>query len=409
MGNMEKKRISNKWLTAKMIRRKALKRFQPTYLLFETPHKWFNHHDALNQELTAISLSTKVPTIPKINTFLGFPRCKRNSPKVTAGMFKKFDSILKENKARISLFNRILLYERIFFPYLNKKEKESHARDCDKLNIRNRLKLESPIKTGIMMTLYSEIAQHNSLPEENYHHTFPHILQVEYEKYINSRRLKNILNHNECEYQEKQKQGENEGIINGELGHRLMEIHKCFKKVNELLIINSFIFEDTRLERIIDIVCCVKESRGNLTSVLKEIFPFASTASVQEALKELTPIYMKIAEDRQEQSINVLINKDVRHKNTCQLYEITGDMKQDQENMEVTDSVMVTDSDMTLPEENPNEEESKSFNDNSNELEQNLESISSDEDWDILSLECISSPECWFDKDNDSGEVIQLD
>ena len=118
-------------------------------------------------------------------------------------------------------------------------------------------------------------------------------------------------------------QGENKGIISSEIGHRLMKIHGCFKKVNELLITNSFIFEDTRKETIIEIINSAKHSKGNQTLVMKEIFPFASRKIVQESLRELIPVYLDAA-NWEKQEINT--KRDIRYRNTCPLYEIVGTM-----------------------------------------------------------------------------------
>ena len=59
--------------------------------------------------------------------------------------------------------------------------------------------------------------------------------------------------------------------------------------------------------------------------------------------------------------------------------------------MKLTDELL-PDSEIMSSQESPNEEEG-----NFNDFGVDLESISSEEDWDALSLECISSPECWLE------------
>ena len=329
------KNMDSPWITKETVKKEALKKYKPTNILFGRSHKWYKQKDAVLQELITTSLCSNISLHPKNHKdkFLEIPKCKKSSPELIPKMFARFQSFLKINEVQMNLFNTILHYERIFFPFLSKKDKKSHARRCNKLNLHNRLLLEVPIATGVIMSIYQEIAQHNCYQQEVYHHTFPHILQSEYDKYINTSWLQNTLNQNV--FEDKSYEMMNQGskrLYSAEVGHRLLEVHKSFSLVGQILEDASCIFEDTSLNTIIDMIKDgTYQSLVETERILKEIFPFASHPSVQESLRRLIPVYMDIAKER-----NIMKDTSTRFKETCSLHQILGKMESNYEN-EVTD------------------------------------------------------------------------
>ena len=384
--------MREKWFTRATIRRNARKRYQAKDTLFNKPHKWFTKKDVINQRLITTSLNTTLSLPSKIQErrFLGIPICKKSSPEIVVGMFQRFDNILTENKLKISLYNKNLLYERCFFPYLKKKQKQSHIRSCDKLSLRDRLMLESPLANGISMSLYHEVAQHNILPQEEYHKSFPHILQIEYDKYVgpSSRWLHKTFNQDEA----LNKSGEmmNQGIINGQVVHRLLETHRCFNTVNKILSDNTCIFEDTPVQTIIDIIDGTQSNLTETELVLKEIFPFASSTAVQENLRRLIPVYLDIANDKLQKNTR----KDIRYNDTCPLYQILGEMRHLPGHTEVNDELFPEPLITTSTEiDNLDTIGDDSSHENSDEL---------------LHLSCLPSPEEAIQMDDHTEEIIQV-